>query len=366
MARMSIRPRGTLGALTAALAAAVAPATAGGDLAKRYSNGQQQASALQSRIQAEDAKLEGFEGTATTLQARLMAIKRSVALQSALLATVSSQLSRAHAKLVALDTSYAYDRRLLAAELVAEYESPPPTVVDVVVDADGFDQLLNQLHSVKAIEQRNTAATRAVNSARLEVALQTARLAGIRVRRRRATAAVLVERDEIAGLRLAVVRRELQTARDRADDAAQLESLRKTLAHEALVLDLRAAGAQGAASSGVAATPGACRDAPFTAHGGPYGFFPAPGTNYTAGQEPIIAARLDALGRALQLHLIGISGYRTPQHSLEVGGYADDPHTRGEASDTPGVEGVPEATLESFCLTRPFPGPREADHVQEN
>jgi hypothetical protein len=26
---------------------------------------------------------------------------------------------------------------------------------------------------------------------------------------------------------------------------------------------------------------------------------------------------------------------------------------------------VPEATLEEFCLTRPFPGAREADHIQE-
>jgi uncharacterized protein YcbK (DUF882 family) len=100
-------------------------------------------------------------------------------------------------------------------------------------------------------------------------------------------------------------------------------------------------------------------------HGGSTGFFPAPGTNYSVNQEPIIAARLDALGRALGLHLIGISGYRSPSHSVEVGGYADDSHTRGEASDTPGVEGVSEATLEQFCLTRPFPGAREADHIQE-
>jgi hypothetical protein len=47
-----------------------------------------------------------------------------------------------------------------------------------------------------------------------------------------------------------------------------------------------------------------------------------------------------------------------------VGGFANDPHTRGEASDTPGVEGVPEATLNQFGLTRPFPGPAEADHIQ--
>jgi len=69
-------------------------------------------------------------------------------------------------------------------------------------------------------------------------------------------------------------------------------------------------------------------------------------------------------GKALHLHLIGISGYRTPQHSLEVGGFADDPHTRGEASDTPGIEGVPESMLERHGLSRPFPGPAEADHIQ--
>jgi hypothetical protein len=80
--------------------------------------------------------------------------------------------------------------------------------------------------------------------------------------------------------------------------------------------------------------------------------------------EPILAARLDRLGKALHLHLIGLSGYRTPQHSVEVGGFANDPHTQGRASDTPGVEGVPEATLRRFGLTRPFPGAHEADHIQ--
>jgi hypothetical protein len=47
-----------------------------------------------------------------------------------------------------------------------------------------------------------------------------------------------------------------------------------------------------------------------------------------------------------------------------VGGFANDPHTQGAASDTPGIEGVPEATLEQFGLTRPFGGAAEADHVQ--
>ncbi len=98
-------------------------------------------------------------------------------------------------------------------------------------------------------------------------------------------------------------------------------------------------------------------------HGGD-GFTPGPGTDYTVGQEPQLARRLDALGRALHLKLTGISGYRTPQHSVSVGGFADDPHTRGQASDTPGIQGVAEATLNRFGLTRPFPGASEADHIQ--
>lgn len=95
-----------------------------------------------------------------------------------------------------------------------------------------------------------------------------------------------------------------------------------------------------------------------------YGFFPAAGTDYSSGDEPTIASRLGRLARSLHLHLIGISGARTPAHSVAVGGFANDPHTRGQASDTPGIEGVTESTLNRFGLTRPFAGAREADHIQ--
>jgi hypothetical protein len=98
-------------------------------------------------------------------------------------------------------------------------------------------------------------------------------------------------------------------------------------------------------------------------HGG-VGFTPGPGTDYTVGEEPQIATRLDTLGRALSIRLTGISGYRSPQHSVAVGGFSDDPHTRGEASDTDGAQGIPEATLEQYGLTRPFPGAHEANHIQ--
>lgn len=94
------------------------------------------------------------------------------------------------------------------------------------------------------------------------------------------------------------------------------------------------------------------------------GFVPGPGTNYSVGQEPQIAADLRRLGEYVHVMLVGISGYRSPSHSVAVGGFSNDPHTRGEASDTIGTQNIPESVLERFGLTRPFPGAAEADHMQ--
>lgn len=106
------------------------------------------------------------------------------------------------------------------------------------------------------------------------------------------------------------------------------------------------------------------------------GFVADPGTQQTEGQLPTITAALNALGRSLGVTIYGISGYRSPAHSVAVGGYADDPHTRGEAEDI-GVNSVlrssaaqiSESELARFGLYRPFdpsdnPSNTEVNHVQ--
>ena len=88
------------------------------------------------------------------------------------------------------------------------------------------------------------------------------------------------------------------------------------------------------------------------------GLLPDPGTSQTEGVLPILTARLNALGKALGVTIYGISGYRTPAHSVAVGGFANDPHTKGEAEDI-GVNSltrssaavISEAELAQFGLT---------------
>jgi hypothetical protein len=106
------------------------------------------------------------------------------------------------------------------------------------------------------------------------------------------------------------------------------------------------------------------------------GFVADPGTQQAQGQLPQLTAELDALARSLGVTIYGISGYRSPAHSVAVGGFANDPHTRGEAEDI-GVNSllrssaaqITEAQLARFDLYRPFdpsddPGNSEVNHIQ--
>ncbi len=351
-------------ALLALLAAAAATPALAGQSQSALESGISAATAkegsLSSAIRADSHKIDGFQGSIDDLQARLSALESSLTYERELLGRLRAQLKAARTRLASLVAQLAHDRQVLVAQVVAAYESPPPSIVTVILDAHGFGDLIERVDDLKAIGQENANATTQVIDTRAAVMRETRRLAVLTGSHQRETTAVLVQRDEVARLHLALVNSQLAYIHARDQKSSQLGELRShraSLEKELSSIQISEYSSQSQSFStgfsGGEAGPS-----------GEFGFFQAPGTNYSVGVEPILVQRLNTLGKALHIHLIGISGYRTPQHSVEVGGFANDPHTRGEASDTPGVEGVPEATLEKFGLTRPFPGPAEADHIQ--
>ncbi|MFI5009544.1 MAG: D-Ala-D-Ala carboxypeptidase family metallohydrolase, partial [Solirubrobacterales bacterium] len=345
-----------------ALAVGPAGASSSGNLEGRIAASQARGGELSSGIHADSRQIEGFQGSIDDLQTRLSALEGSLALERAQLAKLKSELASARRQMAALQVQLGHDKQALVAQVVASYEAPPPSIVTVIMEAHGFADLIERFDDLQAISRENAQATVLVANEHRAVAAQAAELAELEGRQQRATGAMAVQRDEVAQLHLALVDRQLQYihARDRkSSELGALHSHQHALEHELATIQTRelAAAGNSLAYTGPVGPVNLSTD-------GDYGFFQAAGTNYSVGEEPQIAARLNTLGKALHLHLIGVSGYRSPQHSVEVGGFANDPHTRGEASDTPGVEGVPEATLERFGLTRPFPGAAEADHIQ--
>jgi peptidoglycan hydrolase CwlO-like protein len=332
------------GAALVAATAAAAPTPNG--LQDRVSHAQDRERALRGSINSDTIKIEGFQGRLDDLLRRLAGIQASLDSERSELQRLQSQLRSSRAHLAILRARLEQGLDALRAQLVANYESPQPDVVSVIFSAHGFSDLLDRVEGLRRIEERNVAAIRGVKTRRGAVTRETTRLRGLTARQQRVTAATLVQRNQVATLKDAVLAHELHYKRARAKKTGRLASVRS--ARRALQRRLNKLISAGG----------------FLAHGGEFGFFPAAGTNYAVGDEPTLAQRLDRLARALHLHLIGLSGYRTPQHSVEVGGFSNDPHTRGQASDTPGVEGVPEATLNRFGLTRPFGGAAEANHIQ--
>lgn len=371
-AHAHVRLRRT-GALAVALAvvatttAAAAPSA--GDLQQKIDSAQQRERDLQSTIRSESGAIGGMQGKVDDLTTRQRALEQTLAFERRQLEQTQMALRDARARLTRLQAQLKADKAALAAQLVAQYKTPQDDIVTVVVNAHGFSGLIEKVDDMKRLRDANTTVTVRVGQAQAAVQKQTDELAALERRRQQIANATLVQRDEVARLRIAAVDRQLVVMRARRrnrDQLSSLQSQRNDLQRQ--LSKLQAAAAEAAKRAGSSTgSPGqtpVSGGGSFAAHGGAWGFFQAPGTNYSVGDEPRIAARLDQLGKALQLHLIGISGYRSPQHSVAVGGFPNDPHTRGQASDTPGVEGVPEATLEQFGLTRPFGGAAEADHIQ--
>jgi hypothetical protein len=126
---------------------------------------------------------------------------------------------------------------------VADYETPPPNLVDVVLTSSGFQDLLNKVSALRAIGRANARVIRLVAETRIAVVAEARRLAPIEARRNRSAAAVLLERNQIVQLRLSIVDRELRTALNRTSKQRQLGALQKTLAREEATLQREATSA---------------------------------------------------------------------------------------------------------------------------
>jgi hypothetical protein len=135
------------------------------------------------------------------------------------------------------------------------------------------------------------------------------------------------------------------------------------------------AGVGATAATAAAATASTPAGSKFNADAASLANFVVGSTDVGPGKTTEIAQRLSQLGGQLGVKIYSISAYRTPAHSVAVGGFADDPHTQGLAIDI-GVGGLTRASaavltnaeLASVGLWRPFDmngqDPAEVNHIQ--
>ena len=337
---------------------AVTAAPVGADLQSQIDASRARDRSLQAEISADSRTIDGFQGRIDDVQARLAGIQRSLDIEQAQLDQLRSQLRAARARLVTLRVQLAHDRDVLATELVGQYESSQPDLIT--------------RRARRARVRRPTGARRSAqgdrrpehddHDARAQRGDRRARrsrasLNDMVVTQQHVTAAQMIQRDEVAQLQFALQARQAPYLHSRARRQAQLASLRST--RQALEKRLASFQVRAAAAYGLGT------GVPFTPGGGSYGFFPAPGTNYSVGERAGARAPPRSLGQGAASAPDRYLGLPDPGALSRGRRVRQRPaHARARRQTPRAWRACRRRRLSRFGLTRPFGGAREADHIQ--
>ncbi|MGN6189276.1 MAG: murein hydrolase activator EnvC family protein [Conexibacter sp.] len=161
-------------------------------------------------------RIDRLQSTITTLQRRENAIQSDLDAKRAELQRTQDELRRVRARLVQLRARLARARTILADRLVELYKSDQPDIVSVVLDANGFADLLENGAYLQRIGQQDRAIITAVRDAKAEMASAASRLGTLEARQQRITTEIAARRNAVARVRV-----DVQSRRDAVDNVRE-------------------------------------------------------------------------------------------------------------------------------------------------
>jgi peptidoglycan hydrolase CwlO-like protein len=196
---------------------------------------------LRSTIHAGKAREQALTDAAAHLARLERASAKEVAIIDGRLADAQNELALSQARLTKTQQDLAAERRrlgrlkkrlgqargVLTEMLRQRYMSDHPDIVSVVLDANGFADLLDRMEFLKRVERSDTQIVDVVRAARRDAGHETVVLNRLQAKRQAETLAVQRERDGLAGMEAAAQARRDALARAHA---ARLAALRATRA----------------------------------------------------------------------------------------------------------------------------------------
>jgi murein DD-endopeptidase MepM/ murein hydrolase activator NlpD len=172
-------------------------------------------------------RIEGLQGEIRSTEQRLSNVQRDLDRKRLELVEVRDKLEQARDRLERLRRELATARRVLAARLVEIYKSDTPDAVTVVLEADGFADLLERAEYFDRISDQDREVTDTVRGLRDEAEVQADRLASLERRVREVAEAILRQRDQVAAVRSNLVSSRASLRGARNDRAAALAGVRE-------------------------------------------------------------------------------------------------------------------------------------------
>ncbi|HEV2874704.1 MAG TPA: peptidoglycan DD-metalloendopeptidase family protein [Thermoleophilaceae bacterium] len=208
---------------------------------------------LSTTIQQFTNRIETLQGEIAATERRLERAQQSLDRQRAELLEVRDQLEEARDRLERLRRELDTARRVLATRLVEIYKADSPDALTVVLESDGFGDLLERAEFLERISEQDRAITARVRGLRDQAQEQAVRLAELEEQEQLAAERILAERDQIAAAQSQLVSSRDQLASARADKRGALATVRDS--RVALEGDLRALEAEQARVQAALANP---------------------------------------------------------------------------------------------------------------
>jgi murein DD-endopeptidase MepM/ murein hydrolase activator NlpD len=197
---------------------------------------------LSTQIAGYQARIRKLQGKITTLGSRQDVIEADLAEKRAELERLQSDLRFERARLVRLRARLRLTRRVLRTRLVEIYKAGAPDFITVVLNSDGFADLLERGEFIARISDQDRKVVNAVAAAKLDATSSEKRLARLEDRQQQVTEVVQRRRDQIAAIKMEMIGTRVGYSRTQAGKAAALSKVRADRSHlQEHVDDLEAA-----------------------------------------------------------------------------------------------------------------------------
>jgi septal ring factor EnvC (AmiA/AmiB activator) len=215
---------------------------------------------LSGSISALNSQVSSLAGQISVVQSREASAQAQLTGYDTALSQAGAELNLERAKLRMLKRRLERASQLLGAQLRSQYEQPEQSFVSLLVNANGFNQLLSQLQyldNAKRDEQKIIQLTR---SARSQAEHATARINKLKQDDERAASAAAVQTDALSGMNSLLSSRQAALNLERQAQATALSasqakgSLLRTAIHEIQVKEAAAQQATRTFSGGTSGT----------------------------------------------------------------------------------------------------------------
>ena len=186
---------------------------------------------LSSTVARYTRRIGALQGDITVLEGRQLRIQGDLDAKRAELARIQDELRQERIRLARLRARLAEARIALSNRLVELYKADKPDVVTVVLESNGFADLLERTEFMQRVSDQDARIIDRVRIARAQAVRTAKRLAVLERRQTGIAAAIQARRDAVSRIRAQLVDRRDQFAAVRSDKAQALASTRDSREH---------------------------------------------------------------------------------------------------------------------------------------